>query len=283
MRTTIRSIKAMKRKGQKIAMVTAYDATSAAIVERAGIPVLLVGDSVGNVMLGHDDTLPVTMDDMVHHVGAVVRGTEKVHVVADLPFMSYQASDSDAVRNSGRMLQEGGAQSVKLEGGQRLAGTVERIVGAGIPVMGHIGFTPQSVNQIGGYRVQGKTSRTAEALVEDALSLQAAGAYAIVLELVAAPVARMITERVSIPTIGIGAGTHCDGQVQVLHDMLGLLPDRRKHARRYAEIGDAMAQAVAQYAGDVQSGRFPSEAESFGSEQSILAELAEDILQQQTA
>ena len=206
MRTTIRSIKAMKRKSQKIAMVTAYDATSAAIVERAGIPVVLVGDSLGNVMLGHGDTLPVTMDDMVHHVRAVVRGTEKAHVVADLPFMSYQASVEDAVRNSGRMLQEGGAQSVKLEGGERLAGTVERIVGAGIPVMGHIGFTPQSVNQIGGYRVQGKTSRTAEALVEDALALESAGAYSLVLELMAAPVARMITERLSIPTIGIGAG-----------------------------------------------------------------------------
>ena len=282
MRRTIRGIKAMKRKGQKIAMVTAYDATSAAIVERAGIPIVLVGDSLGNVMLGHEDTLPVTMDDMVHHVKAVVRGTERAHVVADLPFMSYQASVEDAVRNSGRMLQEGGAQSVKLEGGARLAGTVERIVGAGIPVMGHIGFTPQSVNQIGGYRVQGKTSRTAEALVDDALAIESAGAYSVVLELVAAPVARMITERLSIPTIGIGAGVHCDGQVQVLHDMLGLLPEPRKHARRYAEIGDTMAQAVAQYAGDVQSGRFPTDAESFGSEQSILAELEQDILQQQT-
>ena len=283
MRRTIRGIKAMKRKGQKIAMVTAYDATSAAIVERAGIPVVLVGDSVGNVMLGHGDTLPVTMDEMVHHVKAVVRGTEKAHVVADLPFMSYQASVEDAVRNSGRMLQEGGAQSVKLEGGERLAGTIERIVGAGIPVMGHIGFTPQSVNQIGGYRVQGKTSRTAEALMDDALAVESAGAYSVVLELVAAPVARMITERLTIPTIGIGAGVHCDGQVQVLHDMLGLLPEPRKHARRYAEIGDAMAQAIAQYAGDVQSGRFPTDAESFGTEESILAELAEDILQQQTA
>ena len=283
MRTTIRSIKAMKRKSQKIAMVTAYDATSAAIVERAGIPVVLVGDSLGNVMLGHGDTLPVTMDDMVHHVRAVVRGTEKAHVVADLPFMSYQASVEDAVRNSGRMLQEGGAQSVKLEGGERLAGTVERIVGAGIPVMGHIGFTPQSVNQIGGYRVQGKTSRTAEALVEDALALESAGAYSLVLELMAAPVARMITERLSIPTIGIGAGVHCDGQVQVLHDMLGLLPEPRKHARRYAEIGEAMSRAVAEYAAEVQSGQFPTEAESFGTEESILAGLAEDILQQQTA
>ena len=192
MRRTIRGIKAMKRKGQKIAMVTAYDATSAAIVERAGVPVVLVGDSLGNAMLGHGDTLPVTMDEMVHHVKAVVRGTERAHVVADLPFMSYQASVEDAVRNSGRMLQEGGAQSVKLEGGEHVAGTVERIVGAGIPVMGHIGFTPQSVNQIGGYRVQGKTSRTAEALLGDALALESAGAYSLVLELVAAPVARMI-------------------------------------------------------------------------------------------
>jgi 3-methyl-2-oxobutanoate hydroxymethyltransferase len=271
MRTTIRSIKAMKRKSQKIAMVTAYDATSAAIVERAGIPVVLVGDSLGNVMLGHGDTLPVTMDDMVHHVRAVVRGTEKAHVVADLPFMSYQASVEDAVRNSGRMLQEGGAQSVKLEGGERLAGTVERIVGAGIPVMGHIGFTPQSVNQIGGYRVQGKTSRTAEALVEDALALESAGAYSLVLELMAAPVARMITERLSIPTIGIGAGVHCDGQVQVLHDMLGLgLDFKPRHARQYADLSGVIRTAMTSYADDVRAGSFPSDAESFFSNESAV-------------
>ena len=276
MRITIRDIKAMKRRGQKIPMVTAYDHTTAVIVERTDVPIILVGDSLGNVMLGHDTTLPVTMDEMIHHVKAVVRGTEKAHVVADLPFMSYQVDETEALRNAGRMLKEGGAHSVKLEGGRRVAETVSGIVDAGIPVMGHIGLTPQSVNQLSGYRVQGKTTKSATMLMDDAAALEAAGTYAIVLELVAAPVARLITQQVSVPTIGIGAGIHCDGQVQVLHDMLGMLDVRRKHARRYAEIGEDMAKAISYYVDDVRLGHFPSDLESFQSEEGVFEEFAPD-------
>jgi 3-methyl-2-oxobutanoate hydroxymethyltransferase len=234
-----------------------------------------VGDSLGQVVLGYDSTVPVTMDEMVHHVKAVVRGTQKAHVVADMPFMSYQADVSDALRNAGRLLKEGGAQSVKLEGGRRVAETVRRIVEAGIPVMGHIGLTPQSVNQMAGYRVQGKTPRAATELVEDARALEEAGAYAIVLELVPAPLAGLISGGLSIPTIGIGAGVHCDGQVQVIHDMLGLVTDfMPKHARRYAELGAGIKAAVARYIDDVQALSFPSDSESFPMEPSVLEELA---------
>ena len=282
MRITIRDIKAMKRRGQKIPMVTAYDHTTAVIVERTDVPIILVGDSLGNVMLGHDTTLPVTMDEMIHHVKAVVRGTEKAHVVADLPFMSYQVDETEALRNAGRMLKEGGAHSVKLEGGRRVAETVSGIVDAGIPVMGHIGLTPQSVNQLSGYRVQGKTTKSATMLMDDAAALEAAGTYAIVLELVAAPVARLITQQVSVPTIGIGAGIHCDGQVQVLHDMLGMLDVRRKHARRYAEIGEDMAKAISHYVDDVRLGHFPSDLESFQSEEGVFEEFAPDAFESET-
>lgn len=282
MRITIRDIKAMKRRGQKIPMVTAYDHTTAVIVEKTDVPIVLVGDSLGNVMLGHDTTLPVTMDEMIHHVKAVVRGTDKAHVVADLPFMSYQVDEAEALRNAGRMLKEGGAHSVKLEGGRRIAETVSGIVDAGIPVMGHIGLTPQSVNQLSGYRVQGKTTKSATMLMDDAAALEAAGTYAIVLELVAAPVAKLITQKVSVPTIGIGAGIHCDGQVQVLHDMLGMLDVRRKHARRYAELGEDMAKAISHYVDDVRLGHFPSDEESFRSEEGIFEEFAQDVFESGT-
>ena len=274
MRVTIRELKGMKRRGEKIPIMTAYDYTSARILEAAGIAVILVGDSLGQVVLGYDSTVPVTMDEMVHHVKAVVRGTQKAHVVADMPFMSYQAAHAEALRNAGRFLKEGGAQSVKLEGGHPMAETVRRIVRAGIPVMGHIGLTPQAVNQLGGYKVQGKSPEAAAALIEDALALESAGAYAIVLESVPAPLARLITEKVSVPTIGIGAGVHCDGQVQVFHDLLGLFADFvPKHARRYAELADSINSAVTRYIQDVEAQSFPSDEESFTMAQGVLEEL----------
>ncbi len=254
----------MKQRGEKIAMMTAYDYTSAQIVESAGVPIILVGDSLGQVVLGYETTVPVSMDEMIHHVRAVVRGSRKAHIVADLPFLSYQADTAEAVRNAGRLLKEGGAQSVKLEGGEHAAATVDRIVSAGIPVMGHIGLTPQAVNQLGGYRIQGRTEDAAARLVRDALALEEAGAYALVLEGVTSITSQAVTARAAIPTIGIGAGTHCDGQVQVLHDLLGLYTDfAPKHARRYAELADIATDALARYVADVQSGAFPTESESF--------------------
>ena len=255
-------------------MLTAYDYTSAKVLEDAGIPLILVGDSLGQVVLGYDSTVPVGMDEMVHHIKAVVRGTQKAHIVGDMPFLSYQAEAAEAVRNAGRILKEGGAQSVKLEGGRHVADTVRRIVQSGIPVMGHIGLTPQSVNQLGGYRVQGTSSRAAIEMIEDARVLEEAGAYALVLELVPAPLAELITQRVSIPTIGIGAGPRCDGQVQVLHDLLGLFTDFvPKHARRYANLAETIRLAVTEYIGDVESHKFPSDKESYSMKQSVLDEL----------
>jgi 3-methyl-2-oxobutanoate hydroxymethyltransferase len=263
-RVSITDLKAMKRRGEKIVMFTAYDYPSARLVEEAGVPVILVGDSLGMVVLGYGSTIPVTMEEMLHHVKAVVRGTKRAHVIADMPFGSYQASAEEALRNAARLLKEGGAQSVKLEGGARVAETVRKLVDAGIPVMGHVGLTPQSVNQLGGYRVQGKTPAAAVRLLNDAAALQEAGAYAIVLEGVPVHVARAITEKIEVPTIGIGAGPFCDGQVQVYHDLLGLFTDFvPKHARRYAEAGRIIIDAVRAYAGDVREGRFPAEQESF--------------------
>lgn len=272
-RISITDLKAMKKRGEKIAMITAYDCPSARLVEEAGIPLILVGDTLGMVVLGYDSTIPVTMEDMLHHVKAVVRGTRTPHVVADMPFMSYQTGPQDALRNAGRMLKEGGAQSVKLEGGVRVAETVRLIVESGIPVMGHIGLTPQSVNQLGGYKVQGKTPAAAVKLINDAVALEEAGAYAIVLECVPARLAAEITKRVSIPTIGIGAGPHCDGQVQVFHDLLGLFTDfAPKHAKRYAEVGQSIIGAVQAYANDVKEGRFPTDKESFLTKESTFSE-----------
>lgn len=271
MRVTIRDLGEMKKRGEKIPMITAYDYTSALLLEAAGIPLILVGDSLGNVVLGYDSTVPVTMSEMVHHIKAVVRGSKSAHVVGDMPFLSYQADASDAVRNAGRLMKEGGAQSVKLEGGRHVSETVGRLVRSGIPVMGHIGLTPQAVNQLGGYRVQGKSPEAATGLIDDALALDEAGAYAIVLESVPSPLARLITERVSVPTIGIGAGAECDGQVQVFHDLLGLFTDfAPKHARRYAHLGENIKEAVALYISDVQSGSFPSDSESFTMKPAVL-------------
>lgn len=257
MRLTIRDINEMKRKNEQIPMVTAYDYTSGMIAENAGIPMLLVGDSLGQVVLGHDTTIPVTMEEMIHHTKAVVKGTNKALIVADMPFMSYQASRENAILNAGRLLKEGGAQAVKLEGGTRSASTVRRIVEVGIPVMGHIGLTPQSVNQMGGYRVRGKTEQGAERLIEDALDLQSAGAFAIVLELIPNALALRITSKLKIPTIGIGAGPHCDGQIQVLHDLLGLFKEfTPKHAKKFIDGSRLFTQAIQEYVQEVKSQTF---------------------------
>ena len=280
MRLTIKDLQDMKTRGEKIPMMTAYDYTSGKLLEQAGIPLMLVGDSLGMVVLGYDSTVPVTMDDMLHHIKTVVRGTEKAHIVGDLPFMSYHAEVSEAIRNAGRILKEGGAQSVKLEGGQEMAETVNRIVKSGIPVMGHVGLTPQSVNQLGGYRVQGKTISDAIRLMEDTRALEEAGAYAVVLECVPAALAQMITDRLSIPTIGIGAGAGCDGQVQVLHDFLGLFTDfLPKHARRYANLAETIQDAASQYISDVHLGEFPTDKESYKMSQSVLDELAGKVFE----
>jgi len=273
-RVSIHNLKAMKKRGEKIAMLTAYDYPTARILDEAGVPIILVGDSLGMVVLGYDSTLPVTMADMIHHTKAVVRGSQRAHVVADMPFMSYQAGPEDALRNAGRLMQEAGAQSVKLEGGKTVAETVRRLVEAGIPVMGHIGLTPQSLHQFGGYKVQGKTPAAAVKLLNDAQALEEAGAYAIVLETIPAALAELITERVSIPTIGIGAGPHCDGQVQVLHDMLGLYPEFvPKHAKQYAQLAEDAGRAVREYMAEVAEGQFPTEKESFIMDEAALSEL----------
>lgn len=253
----------MLESGEPIPMVTAYDYTSALLADRAGIPMILVGDSMAQTMLGFEDTLPVTVDDMVRHTAAVVRGTERAFVVADMPFMSYQASVSDALRNAGRLLKEGGAQAVKLEGGTAAVETVRALNEAGVAVMGHLGLTPQSVHQLGGYGVQGKTSAAARALVDAALELEGAGAFALVLELIPAELASEVSDRLTIPTIGIGAGGACDGQVQVWHDLLGLSVDfTPRHAARYAEVGEIVVDALRRWADEVRAGGFPTEAQT---------------------
>ena len=273
-RVSIREIAEMKARGEKIPMVTTYDYTSARLADQAEIPLLLVGDSLGMVVLGYDSTIPVTMEDMLHHAKAVARGAQRAMIVVDLPFMSYQLDPSRALANAARLMQEGGAQSVKLEGGEKIASTVERIVDAGIPVIGHIGLTPQSVHTLGGYRVQGRKQNEAAQLLKDAHALEQAGAFAVVLELIPAPLARLISERLSIPTIGIGAGGQCDGQVQVLHDILGLYTDFvPKHTKQYARLAVTMEDALARYVREVKEGSFPAEEQSLPMDQSILEEL----------
>ncbi len=273
-KVTVRDIADMKVRGERIPMLTAYDYPSARLADEAGVPMILVGDSLGMVVLGYDSTIPVTVEDMIHHIKAVSRGARRSLIVGDLPFMSYQVDMSQALKNAGRLLQEGGAHAVKLEGGEKVAETVGRIAECGIPVMGHIGLTPQSVNSFGGYRVQGKSRDESARLIRDAVALEEAGAFAIVLELVPAPLSKVITQRLSIPTIGIGAGTHCDGQVQVLHDMMGLYADFvPKHARQYTRLSDVMSDAFARYIADVKDGSFPSQEESFGMDEGILEEL----------
>jgi 3-methyl-2-oxobutanoate hydroxymethyltransferase len=274
MRVTVNQIKEMKQKGEKIAMLTAYDYPTAKIIDEAGIPLILVGDSLGMVVLGYESTIPVTMEEMLHHTKAVVRGTKQAMVVGDMPFMSYHVSADDALYNAGRFIQEGGAQAVKLEGGVSVMEKVTRLVGCGIPVMGHIGLTPQSINQLGGFKVQGKTPEAAQRLLEDAIALEEAGAFAIVLETIPAQLARIITARVSIPTIGIGAGIYCDGQVQVISDILGSYTDFvPKHAKQYAKLADIISKAVNQYQTEVKAGNFPTDKQSYSIDESLLAEL----------
>lgn len=279
MRVSIQDLKKMKRQGKRIAMLTCYDYPTARMLDEAGIPLLLVGDSLGMVVLGYETTIPVTLEDIIHHCRAVIRGTRRALVVADLPFLTYQVSEDEALRNAARLIQEGGAQAVKLEGGAELSTTVERVVGAGIPVMGHLGLTPQSFNQMGGFHVQARSTRTIQRIVDDALALEAAGAFSIVLECIPAPVAGLISRSLSIPTIGIGAGPECDGQVQVIADLLhlgaGELP---RHARPYAEIGALVQNAAVRYAADVEEGTFPGEAESFALPKHVnLAEIATGV------
>ena len=254
----ITDIRAKKERGEKIAMLTAYDATMARLMQRAGIEILLVGDSLGMVIMGEDNTIPVTMDIMVHHTRAVVRGAPKTVVVADMPFGSYQASVEDAVRNATRCLREGGAAAVKLEGGAPMLETVERLVQVGIPVMGHLGLTPQSVHQLGGFRKQGKDEEAAEQMIADAAGLEKAGAFSIVLESIPPELAQRITREVSIPTIGIGAGPHCDGQVLVCYDVFGLFDEFVPYfVKQYAQMGAQMVSATEAFAEDVRKGRFP--------------------------
>ena len=257
---TTTSLRAMKREGRAITMLTCYDATFARLFARGGVDILLVGDSLGMAIQGHESTLPVTVDDVVYHTRAVVRGRGPggPHVVADMPFMSYQVSAEDALRNAGRLMQEAGAESVKLEGGVEMARTVERLVAVGIPVMGHIGLTPQSVHQLGGFKVQGKTEASADRLIRDAVALQNAGAYAIVIETVPAAVGRRVAEAVEIPTIGIGAGSGTDGQVLVGYDMLGLNPDfKPKFVKRFRNFGLETLAAVEQFGAEVRSRAYP--------------------------
>ncbi|MDO8963032.1 MAG: 3-methyl-2-oxobutanoate hydroxymethyltransferase [Coriobacteriia bacterium] len=257
---TTSTFRARKASSQRIVMVTAYDVSSARLVDAAGVDAILVGDSLGMTVLGHDSTLPVTMDDMLRASAAVVRGTKRALVIADMPFMSFQVSTDEALRNAGRLMSETGAGAVKLEGGAAVAGTVRRLTGAGIPVMGHVGLTPQSVHQLGGYRIQAKDAATAEQLLDDCRALQDAGAFAVVLECIPSELAALVSAELVIPTIGIGAGAGCDGEVQVFHDLLGLGGDfLPRHAKRYATVGDVVREAVASYADDVRAGVFPGE------------------------
>jgi len=261
---TVPAVRAARSSGRRLVMLTAYDYPTARLVDQAGIDIILVGDSVGNNVLGYDSTLPVTMEEMLHHVKAVTRGVRRALVVADMPYLSYQTGKRDAIRNAGRFLKEAGAAAVKIEGGRRRAPLVQALVDAEIPVMGHIGLTPQSVHVMGGYKVQGKRIDEAHALVEDAQELEGAGAFSIVLEGMPEPVGRRITESVDIPTIGIGAGRSCDGQVLVFHDLVGLTQGPApRFVRRYADLAGAITDATKRFIEDVRSGSFPSEAETY--------------------
>jgi 3-methyl-2-oxobutanoate hydroxymethyltransferase len=264
-RITVREVLARKQRRERLVMVSAYDALFARLSEEGGADMILVGDSLANVILGLDSTVPVTVDQMIHHGAAVRRGAQRALVVVDMPFMSYQVSTEDALRNAGRIMKETNAHAVKLEGGDEvLASTLHAMTRAGIPVMGHIGFTPQSVNTLGGYRVQGRAPGDQERLVDEARRVEAAGAFSLVLELVPTAVAKAVTEAVSIPTVGIGAGAECDGQVLVLHDLLGLNDRfRPKFLRHYAEMAADVRDAVKRFADDVKAGRYPDTEHSF--------------------
>jgi 3-methyl-2-oxobutanoate hydroxymethyltransferase len=262
-KVTVRTIREMKAEHVRIVSVTAYDYPSARLADEAGVDLILVGDSVGMVVLGYESTIPVTLSEMAHHLKAVVRARPRALVVADLPFLSFQTSPEDAVRSSGRLMKRG-AEAVKLEGGRRMLAQIEAIHAADIPVLGHLGLTPQSVHEFGGYRVQGREREAADALLDDALALERAGCFAIVLEGVPLELGREITESLRIPTIGIGAGAHCDGQVLVFHDLIGMSFGKpAKFVRRYAETGDTIRSAIAAFREDVRAGRYPSGEESY--------------------
>ena len=278
-RVTIHTLRQMKERGEKIAVLTAYDATFGRLFDESGADVLLVGDSLGMVIQGHDTTLPVTLDEMAYHCRAVVRGVRRAHVVGDMPFMTYQASIEQGLANAGRLIKEGGCHSVKLEGGAVHAELVGKLVGAGIPVMGHIGLTPQSYHQLGGFKVQGRDEGGRERLLADARALEEAGVYALVLEAIPSDIAREITETLSIPTIGIGAGAACDGQVLVSYDMLGMDESfKPRFVRRFATLGATIKDAVGQYVSEIRGGTFPSDAESFAIHETRVPQTADPAL-----
>ncbi|GFP76085.1 3-methyl-2-oxobutanoate hydroxymethyltransferase [Clostridium fungisolvens] len=274
MKNTVTTFKDSKNNGNKLTMLTSYDYSTAKLIDSAGVNGILVGDSLGMVCLGYEDTLSVTMDDMLHHCKAVTRGNKNSLVVCDMPFMSYQTSVYDAVCNAGRLIKEGKAHAIKLEGGSEFSEHVKAIVKASIPVMGHIGLTPQSINSFGGFKVQGKSEAAAKKLIEDALALEEAGAFAIVLECVPAKLAEIITKKISIPTIGIGAGKECDGQILVYQDLLALFSDfKPKFVKQYANIGDQMKLAFSQYIDEVNDGVFPSAEHEFTISDDVLEKL----------
>lgn len=274
MKNTVSTLMKQKQSGEKITMLTAYDYTTAKIMDECGVNTLLVGDSLGMVMLGYENTLPVTMEDMIHHTAAVSRGAENAFVVADMPFLSYQTGVQDAVINAGRLVKEGGANAVKLEGGAEVCDQISAIVRASIPVVAHLGLTPQSVNVFGGFKVQGKSCENARRLIEDAERIQEAGACAVVLEGIPAKLAELITARLVIPTIGIGAGNGCDGQVLVYQDMLGLTTGHTpKFVKRFAEAGELMRKGITDYISEVQSGAFPAPEHTYSIDDEVIAQL----------
>lgn len=274
MKNTVVTFQQAKEKGEKLTMLTAYDYSTAKLIDESGINSILVGDSLGNVILGYEDTISVTMEDMIHHGAAVARGVENVLLIIDMPFMSYQTSVYDAVVNAGRLMKEGRADAVKLEGGKEVCPQIKAIVDAGIPVCAHLGLTPQSINAFGGFKVQGKSEEAAKKLLEDARAVQAAGAFAVVLEAVPKKLATLITKELSIPTIGIGAGNGCDGQVLVYQDMLGMFSDfTPKFVKRYASVGEVMKEAFREYIKEVKSGAFPSEENEYKMDDEIIEKL----------
>ncbi|CZR09703.1 MAG: 3-methyl-2-oxobutanoate hydroxymethyltransferase [Trichococcus flocculiformis] len=274
MKKSVLTFRNAKQKNERLTMLTAYDYSTAKLIDASGIDSVLVGDSLGMVMLGYEDTLSVTMEDMIHHTKAVARGVKDALVVSDLPFMSYQTSVYDAVVNAGRLIKEGRAQAVKLEGGLEVCPQIKAIVEASIPVMAHLGLTPQSVNAFGGFKVQGKDEEAARSLIEQAKAVEAAGAFAVVLECIPAKLAELITKSISIPTIGIGAGNGCDGQVLVYQDMLGLYSDfTPKFVKRYAEIGPQMENAIEDYISEVKSGAFPAAEHTFALSDAVIEKL----------
>lgn len=279
MKNTVTTFQSMKENQEKITMLTAYDYSTAKLVDAAGINSILVGDSLGNVILGYEDTLSVTVEDMIHHCAAVARGAKNALIVCDMPFMSYQASTYDAVTNAGRLMKEGRANAVKLEGGKEVCPQIKAIVDAGIPVCAHLGLTPQSINTLGGYKVQGKTQAAAKQLLEDAKSVEAAGAFAVVLECVPAALAKVVTEALSIPTIGIGAGNVCDGQVLVYADMLGMFSDfTPKFVKRFAHISTTITQAFKTFDQEVKQGSFPAKEHEYQMVDEVLEKLYQGML-----